>query len=345
MRDRETPLPLLRKWLRSCPDAYQQLDNCEAAKADGSLSWPDYCPLPINAAYTYLTYARGRTDVEAAEQAAELTACWAWRRSRIIYSVDDDMAEMLFAQAEDMADTDVLPVDLLLHLPYPCIYVKAHHPELPGVDGFFAWIDYDANCASTELRVQWLYDDMQDTVPQVLHLDPSGTIGDCVRATLDRTRENVGVDISAVSDVASLGRIILGVIQIILYIISDGADIAAAPDHKHTQKIPRKPNDVGKASTVDLQYVGVPTTASSSVRICWRVSASFSAARLPPARRSTHGFTRTTPAFSPAAKIFLSAQTILSCELRDRSAQASMTSAMSPGVTSSICRAPMMGQM
>ena len=85
-------------------------------------------------------------------------------------------------------------------------------------------------------------------------LTPKGTD---TRPTLDRTRENVGVDISTVSDVASLGRIILGVIQIILYIISDGADIAAAPDHKHTQKIPRKPDDVGKASTVDLQYVGV----------------------------------------------------------------------------------------
>ena len=221
MRDRDTPLPLLRKWLRSCPDAYRQLDSCATANGEDGFSWPDYCPLPINAAYTYLTYARGRSDLDAAAMSAELTACWAWRRSRIIYAVDDDMAEMLFAQAEDMADTDVLPVDLLLHLPYPCIYVKAHHPELPGVDGFFAWIDYDVNCASTELRVQWVYDDMQGTVPQVLHLVPSGTIGDCVRSTLDRTRENVGVDISTVSDVASLGRIILGVIQIILYIISD----------------------------------------------------------------------------------------------------------------------------
>ena len=121
MRDRETPLPLLRKWLRSYPDAYQQLDSCAAANGEDGLAWPDYCPLPINAAYTYLTFARGRSDLDAAAMSAELTACWAWRRSRIIYAVDDDMVEMLFAQAEDMADTDVLPVGLLLHLPYPCI--------------------------------------------------------------------------------------------------------------------------------------------------------------------------------------------------------------------------------
>lgn len=66
MRDRETPLPLLRKWLRSCPDAYRQLDSCATANGEDGFAWPDYCPLPINAAYTYLTYARGRSELDAA---------------------------------------------------------------------------------------------------------------------------------------------------------------------------------------------------------------------------------------------------------------------------------------
>lgn len=255
MRDREIPLPLLRKWLRDCPDAYGELDNCEAAKADGSMSWPDYCPLPINAAYTYLSSAH--SNVGAASDAAELTACWAWRRSRIIYAVDDDMAEMLFAQAEDMADTETVPVELLLHLPYPCIYVKAHHPDFSGMDGFFAWVDYDVNHHSTELRVQWLTADMQHTIPQVLHLAPGWTIGECVDDTFGRIRDNSGLDLSKVPGMDMLTHILVGAVQILLYIVSDGADIAAAPDHKHVLKTPAKPNDVGKASTVDLQYVGV----------------------------------------------------------------------------------------
>ena len=46
--------------------------------------------------------------------------------------------------------------------------------------------------------------------------------------------------------------IIFDIIYTILYIISDGADIAAAPDHKHTQKIPRKPDEPDRAlSLVD----------------------------------------------------------------------------------------------
>lgn len=34
MCDRDTPLPQLRKWLRSCPDAYRQLDSCATANGE-----------------------------------------------------------------------------------------------------------------------------------------------------------------------------------------------------------------------------------------------------------------------------------------------------------------------
>lgn len=131
MRDCETPLPLLRKWLRDYPDVYQLLDSCATVKTSGRLSWPDYCPLPINAAYTYLH--QGRRNPDAVRLAAELTACWAWRRSRILYDVDDDMARVLLKRAGGMADSDIIPFDQLTRLPGRCIYVKAHHPELPGV--------------------------------------------------------------------------------------------------------------------------------------------------------------------------------------------------------------------
>ena len=110
MRDRETPLPLLRKWLRSCPDAYRQLDSCATANGEDGFAWPDYCPLPINATYTYLTYARGRSDLDAAAVSAELTACWAWRRSRIIYAVVGVAAlwciSLLFRERDSRPDRD-----------------------------------------------------------------------------------------------------------------------------------------------------------------------------------------------------------------------------------------------
>ena len=54
MRDRDTPLPLIRKWEKMEPGIYQTLDMLRGAKDSGEMVWPDYCELPLSAAYTYL---------------------------------------------------------------------------------------------------------------------------------------------------------------------------------------------------------------------------------------------------------------------------------------------------
>lgn len=257
MKDRETPLPLLRKWLRSYPNVYQQLDSCATVKMSGRLSWPDYCPLPINAAYTHLHH--GRRNPDAARLAAELTACWAWRRSRILYDVDDDMARVLLKRAGGMADSDIIPFDQLTRLPGHCVYVKVHHPDfsrLANTDGFFAWVDYDPNNGSTELRVQWLATNMEHTVPQVLRIGPGWTAKKCVDETFGHIAGIADPDFLAAPGMDAITHILLGTVQILLYIVSDGADIAPAPGRKHAGNIPVDPNSVGNVNTVDLQYVG-----------------------------------------------------------------------------------------
>ena len=171
MKDRDTPLPLVRQWEKMVPGVYAQMDHLHQAKADGEIQWPDYCQLPIGAAFTLLQDQEGLSVQQAAAGAAELTACWMWRRSKIVYSFDPDLAQALAEQAEDVEDTDVLPCQLLMHLPYPCIYIKA--PDmLEHTDGFFAWIEYDMDRAAPELRIQWLLASMEYSVPQVLHLLP-----------------------------------------------------------------------------------------------------------------------------------------------------------------------------
>lgn len=227
MKDKDTPLTLVRLWDKMCADCYRQLDNCRAAKDRGEMDWPDYCLLPINAAFTYLAHAHGLTQEEAAAGCAELTACWTWRQNKIIYSFDPDMAQALASQAEDVEETDILPAELLMHLPYPCIYIKA-----PGVlehmDGFWAWMDFNTNREAPELRIQWMFDTMDASFPQVIHILPGATLRECVLDTLQSTMEHTRepVDISNPVDGA---RIILRAIQLLLYILADNADIEDAP--------------------------------------------------------------------------------------------------------------------
>lgn len=256
MRDRDTPLPLVRLWRKMVPDCYEQIDRCRAAKDDGEMHWPDYCILPINAAYTYLRYSLGWTDAAAAADCAELTACWLWRQAKVIYRFDLALAETLAGQVEDVRDTDTLPTDLLMHLPYPCIYAKA-----PGLlectDGFWAWIDYDINRNAPELRIQWVLDGYERSVPQVLHLLPGRSLRDCYLDTLRVTQEHMQTPVDVTDPISNM-RSILSAIQLLLYLVSEGADMEDEDTGLRVVRHPPKDSKpVDKASTIAVKHVGV----------------------------------------------------------------------------------------
>ena len=265
MRDRDTPLRLVRMWPKMMPGCYEQLDRCRAARDGGSVSWPDYCLLPINAAYTYLVCAGGMEDTDAALVAAELTACWMWRQNKVIYSYDPDLVDVLRAQAEDMADSDVLPAELLMHMPYACIYIKA-----PGLlehtDGFFAWMDYDINRQGPELRIQWMADTMEETFAQVLHIEDGWTLHDCIADTARHTAEALGNDPEDDGDLTAKDcQVILSAVQVILYLISQGADVTDAPAPLKPQRTPSKTVTLiqDKAGDIDCKYVCVRIGAAN----------------------------------------------------------------------------------
>ena len=224
-----TPLDLVRQWTKRLPGCYDQLD--ELKKAD--VFWPDYCVLPLNAAVAYLADKGIPPD-----KASDLTACWLWRQNKVIYRFDEDLTDTLAAQAEHMEDTEVLPAELLLHPPYPAVYIKA--PNLiEGRDGFFYFMDYDVEAKRTELRLLWISGD--DTIPQVMHIVPGGTIRECVEDTLKTIMENfenifkanaLEANALEVKD-STLKEAIKGVmktemlkaITLLLYLVSQNADI------------------------------------------------------------------------------------------------------------------------
>lgn len=259
MRDRDTPLPLVRKWEKMDPGVYETLNELRKAKDSGDMSWPDYCELPISAAYTYLLT---KYDEKIAESlCAELTALWAWRKCKKVYSFDPDLAQSLAAQADDVQGTDILPCDLLMHLPYPCIYIKATC-ILEHTDGFFVFVEYDTNHSRPELRIQWMFEDMQYTFPQVLHLLPGKTIKDCILDTIHTTQENLQEDIKIEDVDVSVARVILSAIQLVLYLLSDNAETEKAPPtleksktSKNVVKLTKKNED--KASQIEEYQVGI----------------------------------------------------------------------------------------
>ena len=259
MKDKDTPLRLVRKWEKMEPGIYRVLDVLRSAKDTGEMDWPDYCELPISAAYTVL--ASKYDDETATNLCAELTALWTWRRTKIVYTFDPDLAAALAAQAEDVQDTAVLPCELLMRLPYPCIYIKTP-VLLEETDGFFVFMEYDERHDRAELRIQWLLDDMEYSIAQLLHLLPGKTIKDCILDTIHTTQENLGQDIMLQDVDVKVAQLVLSAIQLILYLVSENAEIELVSiplEHAGTEgnvtKLRKAKED--KASQVREMSVGV----------------------------------------------------------------------------------------
>lgn len=174
-------------------------------------------------------------------------------KNKTIYSFDYDLAKVLMEQADSMTEDDVLPADLLLHLPYQCIYIKAS--LMDGTDGFFAWIEYDLTNKRTELRLQMVRNGMVATFPMVLHLIPQKTIRECIADTAEESRKHAVIPVPGENALDEGWRVHLQAIQLILYLVSENAEITSgpAPELDNTQKSQKGKK---KKSSVKVKNVG-----------------------------------------------------------------------------------------
>ena len=223
----DTPQSLVEKWVGMVPGLWDDLDLMQHSKDSGP-GWPDECAVPMGAAAAAMTH-RGE-DMDTAERmAAEATACYLWRKNKIIYQLDSTMAAVFQAQARSMDEDKELPVDYLLHLPYPCIYVDTDIYD--GFVGFFAWIEWDVNCKRYELRASWRLPGGGGTWPSMLHILPGKTLLDCADDTFAAAMGNIGrmkdgklIEVPGQVQKEAF-ELPLFAAQVILYLNSVGADV------------------------------------------------------------------------------------------------------------------------
>lgn len=176
----DTPLGLVELF----EEAYPSMDLLRRDKC-GNV--PQECYIPIAAGMAVATEILDLDRIEATMIASEITGLYIWNKSKIMYRFDDALTEALAAQAKDIKDTDVLPINLLLHPPYPCVYVKSgYFREYYGMDGFFTWIEWDTNREEFELRWQLVSEDMDASIGFTMHLSKT-TIGECLAETAKET--------------------------------------------------------------------------------------------------------------------------------------------------------------
>lgn len=272
----DTPLRLVQKWTQMIPGCYDTLDS-----ASSDMECPTGC-IPIGLAMALLVN-KGLSQSEASSIAAELVACYTWRQRKIIFDFDETLAESLNRQGDEWKDTAELPTDIMLHPPYPCVYIKA--PVASDIVGFFAWIEYDPDKAIYEFRANFMHKSYENTYPQQIELI-APTLGECLSKTMQTTIDNMrnlGHDVNAsVTDLArQFYSPIVRALQFYLYLCSDKPDVTPDPQTSKTYR-PRKVGGriLDKFREIEGKKVGV--VIGSAIRLNTNKNSDISSSSVSP---------------------------------------------------------------
>ena len=167
-----------------------------------------------------------------------------WQQHKVVYRFDEDLAGLLLSQKEDIE----VPVEIFNHMPYPCIFI-----QLTNNAGMFVR-------KTNNYLLMYNLDSKGEggvfTLPLIKDKTISQSIEYAKRELIERMEDTFSKDVRGVFyekvDAISKGikekinhiygdrylDIILGNLQLILYILADNKDIKEAEN----ENIPRKEN-------------------------------------------------------------------------------------------------------
>lgn len=183
--DEHMTIALVEQWPQMLPGCYEALDEAlrrrDAGRAGAGEKMPGGCLLPVRAAYDHL-YSVCRSPQQAGMLAAELTACWMWQKTgRTVRVFSPEETAALADKARWRTEWQQQPAQCLLRLPQPILYCRAAG-LVSAMDGFFCWVNDNADRGGPELRIQWLSHDQKHSAAQALLLLPGASIHDCMKA-------------------------------------------------------------------------------------------------------------------------------------------------------------------
>lgn len=223
--------------LRAYPDAAKAGDDFRAGRGrDGLPDWPDWCYLPLAAAYAIVSGGGPRrVSIERAHHLPIVGALLAWRMTQGVYRIDPALYDALVATPVD----GEIPVEVLYRLPEWCVYV-----ETPGlawgarpVHGAWAHLESDVSGGPDELRL--LLDTADDPtrpldavagcVALPLILGDGGITGalDRLEASAMRGAAAHGLPFEGLpsGSLGTLRRAIEPVVSLVLYLCSEAAEL------------------------------------------------------------------------------------------------------------------------
>lgn len=264
------PLFVLKKISEQYPKAWEQMEMFHSENGSPQLgSWPDWCYAPMSAALAVASkgYDLNKLPIDIrmgmTSVAQAIFALAPWRLSKEVYVIDEDLKDLLFEQDGEL---DV-PDEILLQLPYPCFYV-----ELPNtyyradkIHGFFVTLEYDVTNGDKELKPVFLTDD-GDVFSYSIHIGAK-TIEESVDMLDKQALENTNGDkelkrlaLRAMQDSAETKIFLKQILQVILYILAQNAEITPSSEQSFITKRGKTVKD--KYSEIRKWDVGIRVGAA-----------------------------------------------------------------------------------
>jgi hypothetical protein len=211
---------------REYPDAWVQADEFRAGRGVDLPTWPDWCYLPLAAAYAIVS-GGGENQVSAARAGdiARIGALAAWRMTQGIYRFDPALYEALI----DTPVTGDLPAEILTHAPEWCIYIETPDRSFAGERLYGAWCHLEHDVESGRMELRLLLDVESGTVPMPIHV--AGGLGAgldamAVEAQRHAAKHPLGALLANTTlDMSPVRSSVEPIVSLFLYLCSESADL------------------------------------------------------------------------------------------------------------------------
>jgi len=263
------PLPLvhLRALQNDYPRIWDQVADFRSRKGSDLGDWPDWCYLPLAAAYAIASQG-GRLYPRHGAEVGRIGALTAWRATKGIYRFDLD----LFVSLIETPLSGHLPDELFERLPEWCVYIDLRGEWSQFLDqklfGFYAHLESDANDGRRELRL--LLDARDGLIPIPLHLT-GGNLTEAVEAGwVESNKQGAGIDEeSLLTAPVKISKALAPMVSLLLYLCSEEPEI---DDAKGDQK--KRPGNpiVIKTKRGAKEF---PASAPSAWNVGWRIGAAL----------------------------------------------------------------------
>lgn len=162
-----------------------------------------------------------------------LSGLIAWGEAKMIYRFDTDFT----AELRKTDGFEKIPIDTLLHMPFKSVCLQV------GDEEYLVFLDQNMREAIYELRIEKLNREKLDSTVLVLDLS-SDTLQNCIDHTIEETgrhSDNPEMKNIASAWLSEQKQTFLSIIQMLLYIQSESADIEVDAENRAARKrYPRK---------------------------------------------------------------------------------------------------------